>query len=316
MSANLELENTITAWLEMLQAQKRVSPHTLNSYQRDLSQFMVFLSDYLGRDVTHADMHDLSLKDIRAFMTDRRNQGIESRALARNISGIRSFASYLAAQGHPISTAFSTIKPPKIAKTLPRPLSPEDALAMLKAAQDIAKNPWEGARNVALLTLIYGCGLRISEALSLKRKEAPQPGQAFVRITGKGNKQRDMPLLPVIISAIETYLAVCPHLVDGESALFLSARGKPLSPRLAQMQVAKIRNYLGLPESVTPHALRHSFASHLLSGGGDLRTIQELLGHASLSSTQIYTQVDEKALLKTYQKAHPRSDKKQNKKQD
>lgn len=310
MNATAALENIVKDWHAMLQSQKRVSPHTLSSYQRDLRQFLNFLGSYWERDVCLGDMHSLTLTDMRAFMTSRRNQGIENRALARNISGIRAFADYLSAHGHPISTSFASIKLPKVPKTLPRPLMPEDALAMLVAAQTLAKTPWEGARDVALLTLLYGCGLRISEALSLTFGDTPKHGQDCLRITGKGGKQRDAPLLPVIISAIETYIDLCPYHHLPHEPLFRSTRGLALSPRLTQMRVAKIRQHLGLPESVTPHALRHSFASHLLAGGGDLRTIQELLGHESLSSTQIYTQVNEQELMAVYGKAHPRAKKK------
>ena len=308
MSADAALENLTHNWLDMLQSQRRLSDHTLSNYRRDIKQFFTFLGAYWSRPVTPADMTSLELTDLRAFMAARRNDGIENRALARNISGIRSFASYLSAQGHEISPAFAAIKPPKIARSLPRPLTPEDALAMLDIAHKSAKTEWEGARDVALLTLIYGCGLRISEALSLTQKDAPHTNQEALRITGKGGKQRDVPLLPVIISAIENYQSLCPYpdTPAPDAPLFFSARGKPLSPRLVQMKVAQIRHQLDLPESVTPHALRHSFASHLLAGGGDLRTIQELLGHSSLSSTQIYTQVNETELMRVYDKAHPR----------
>ena len=255
------------------------------------------------------DFAQVSLQLLRAYMAARRQAGAQSRALARSLSGLRSFTGWLAAHEQDISPAFAQIKAPKIPKSLPRPLAADDALALLAAAGETAKAEWEGARDQALLLLLYGCGLRISEALSLRVADAPQANQAVLRITGKGGKQREVPLLPMIGTTLARYMDLAPFAFAYDEVLFKSRTGKPFSARLAQMMVARLRTHLELPDSVTPHALRHSFATHLLAGGGDLRTIQELLGHASLTSTQIYTQVQDDALTQDYQKAHPRAKK-------
>jgi integrase/recombinase XerC len=231
----------------------------------------------------------------------------ENRSVARNISGLRSLATYMAQQDIPVSNAFKTIRSPKQPRRLPRPVNENHVLQMIELAGDSARTPWQGHQDVALLILIYGCGLRVSEALSLTYHSRPRQGQASLRITGKGNKQRDIPVLPVVVDAIESYLAAAPFAFTAAEPLFRAARGGPLSARQVQHNVARLRKLIGLTDSVTPHALRHSFATHLLAAGGDLRTIQELLGHASLSSTQIYTEVDQANLTKIYDAAHPRA---------
>ena len=306
-SAAPKLVEQVQAWLQMLGSQRRVSPHTLDVYRRDLTQFLNFFNSYETREAELADFASLQLRTLRAFLAHRRDQGVSSRALARNLSGIKSFVRFLEQTGHTVSPAFAQIKSPKSTQNLPRPVEPEDALAMLELAGDLAGEPWEGARDRALLILLYGCGLRISEALSLTFSQAPKAGDMLLRITGKGNKQREVPLLPVVIDLVQTYLKQAPFVFEAESPLFRSRRGKPYSPRLAQMMVAKLRTALDLPDSVTPHALRHSFATHLLAGGGDLRTIQELLGHESLVSTQVYTKIKDSQIEREHAKAHPRA---------
>lgn len=308
MSNKTDLQKHITNWQSALANQRRLSPHTVENYSRDVAQFISFLTHYFGRQVSLADMEKLVLRDLRAFLAARRQaEGAESRSLARSLSGIRSFARYLAKQGVAVSAAFELIKAPKTPKSLPRPVAANDVFAMLEQAQAQAKRPWEGARDVALLVLLYGCGLRITEALSLTYGNRPQAKQTSLRIIGKGGVERNMPLLPVIADAVAQYLAIVPFSFQPDDPLFRGTRGKAFSARQAQMMVARLRGACGLPESVTPHALRHSFATHLMAAGGDLRTIQELLGHANLSSTQIYTLVDEARLHAVYDKAHPRA---------
>ena len=303
------LQKELAAWQENLSAARRLSDHTISNYQRDLTQFLTFFISYEGRVMDTADFTQVSLQLLRAYLAARRQAGAQSRALARSLSGLRSFTGWLAAHDIAISPAFAQIKSPKIPKSLPRPVAADDALALLAAAGETAKTKWEGARDQALLLLLYGCGLRISEALSLRVADAPQANQAVLRITGKGGKQREVPLLPMIGTAVADYMASAPFAFAYDEVLFKSRTGKPFSARLAQMMVARLRTHLELPDSVTPHALRHSFATHLLAGGGDLRTIQELLGHASLTSTQVYTQVQDDALAQDYKKAHPRAKK-------
>jgi len=308
MSGETELEKHISKWQSALGNQRRLSPHTVENYSRDVTQFINFLTHYFGRQVHLADMEKLVLRDLRAFLAARRQtDAAESRSLARSLSGIRSFARYLAKQGIAVSTAFELIKAPKTPKSLPRPVAAHDVFAMLEQAQAQAKRPWEGARDVALLMLLYGCGLRINEALSLTYGNRPQAKQTSLRIIGKGGVERNLPLLPVIADAVAQYLAAAPFAFQPADPLFRGTRGKAFSARQAQMMVARLRGACGLPETVTPHALRHSFATHLMAAGGDLRTIQELLGHANLSSTQIYTLVDEARLHAVYDKAHPRA---------
>ncbi len=307
--ATPRLVEQIDIWQHMLRVQSQVSSYTLENYRRDLIQFLVFFNDYEGRDTDLSDFTNVSLRTLRAFMAHRRKSNVNSRTLARNLSGMKSFVRFLVQQGHQTSAAFDHIKSPKLGKTLPRPIEPEDAMAMLDLAAELAKTPWEGARDRTVLVLLYGCGMRISEALSLTYAQAPRHGDTMVRITGKGNKQREVPLLPIVPELIESYLAQAPFVFEAQQALFKSARANPYSPRLAQMMVAKLRTALELPDSVTPHALRHSFATHLLAGGGDLRTIQELLGHASLSSTQIYTKIKDSQIEQEHAKAHPRAKK-------
>jgi integrase/recombinase XerC len=307
MTANAELQTLINAWLQQLK-QRDLSSHTLEAYQRDVSQFIDFLAGHYEQEVTPASFNALKAMDVRSFLAKRREQETtQSRSLARSLSGLRSFTLYLSEKDYPVSSAFKIVKSPRIPKSLPKPMSQNDALQMIALAGEISSRPWENLRNQALLMLIYGCGLRISEALNLSYGERPKLGNVSVRITGKGKKQRDAPILPLIENAIQQYIKAAPFDFEDDDPLFRGLKGGRFSARQVQMIVAKCRRLMGLPDEVTPHAFRHSFATHLLAAGGDLRTIQELLGHSSLSSTQIYTEIEDTELGRIYKNAHPRS---------
>jgi integrase/recombinase XerC len=297
----------IARWLGFLGAERRMSPKTLEAYERDVGQFLEFLTQHLGGPPSLKVLAKLSPADVRAFMAARRSDGLSSRSLMRVLAGARSFARFLERNGKGKVGALSAVRAPKVAKTLPKPL----AIAAAKRISDTdlraggTRAPWIIARDAAVLALLYGSGLRISEALSLKPKDLVA-GDA-ITVTGKGNKTRMVPVLPQVAKSIAEYVALCPLDLPGDGALFVGARGGPLNPRIVQLAMARLRGALGLPDTATPHALRHSFATHLLARGGDLRAIQELLGHASLSTTQIYTAVDSERLLEVYASAHPRA---------
>lgn len=304
------------AWLQHLSAERRLASHTLAAYERDLRQFLAFQTDHLGSPVSLADIADLTPLDLRAFIAARRNEGIGGRSVARGLAGVRSFVKFLERAGLANSAALGAIRTPKHQKPLPKPLAKKDALAVVDqeghgdtetAAPGHAAAGWVIARDTAVLALLYGAGLRISEALSLTRRKAPVRGIDVLMIKGKGGKERMVPILPAVQQAVEDYLAKIPFGLEIDEPLFRGVRGGPLKPRLVQLAMARLRGALNLPETATPHALRHSFATHLLSAGGDLRAIQELLGHASLATTQLYTAVDSDALLKSYEQAHPRA---------
>jgi len=296
-------------WLAALTHERRVSPHTLRAYGDDLSRFIGFLREHRGDEADERALAAVSVADIRAFVTRRRTEQLGPRGVHRALSAIRTFYRYLAREQIVDNPAPRAVRAPRLPKTLPRPLSPRDAdrtieLARRPERKDEAES-WIAVRNAALLTLLYGGGLRISEALSLKRNDVPF-GESLV-IVGKGRKERVVPILPAIRDAMDAYIAQRPLAGTPDEPLFLSRRGKPMSAREAQALMQTLRSALGLSERATPHALRHSFASHLLDGGADLRSVQELLGHASLSTTQVYTQVETKRLMDVYKKAHPRS---------
>jgi integrase/recombinase XerC len=297
-------------WLAHLAAERRMSGKTVEAYARDVRQFLVFLADHLGGTPTLNQLAKLAPQDVRAFMAARRADGAGSRSLMRVLAGVRSFARFLERNGKGKVGALAAVRAPKVAKTLPKPLhiaaARQLADADIRAGED--REPWILARDAAVLALLYGSGLRISEALGLTRGAVPAPGQGdAITVTGKGNKQRMVPLLPQVAQSIADYVAICPYGLPAEGPLFVGARGGPLSPRIIQLVMERLRGALNLPDSATPHALRHSFATHLLARGGDLRAIQELLGHASLSTTQIYTAVDTDRLLEVYRSAHPRA---------
>jgi integrase/recombinase XerC len=297
-------------WLAHLGSERRMSAKTLDAYARDLRQFLGFLTDHLGGRPSLAALARLTPADVRAFMAARRAAGTSGRSLMRTLAGVRSFARFLERNGKGKVAALAAVRAPKVPKTLPKPLAVAAAKRMTATALRAGekREPWIFARDAAVLALLYGSGLRISEALGLRRRDAPAPGAAdAVTVTGKGRKQRMVPLLPQVAQLISDYVAICPFDLPADGALFVGAKGGPLSPRVVQLAMARLRGALGLPDSATPHALRHSFASHLLARGGDLRAIQELLGHASLSTTQIYTAVDTDRLLDVYRSAHPRA---------
>lgn len=292
-------------WRDWLTYERRCSRHTLESYTRDLGFFLIFLNNHLGFAPGLADLEKLKTADFRSYLAHRKSSGLSAASMARGLSTLRNFFRFLERRGLVHNAAIGVIRTPKIAKSVPKALTEEDALEAVATIDELALEPWIGKRDVALMTLLYGCGLRISEALELNRDQAPK-GEAMV-ITGKGNKQRVVPLLGVVVEAVDAYIEACPFSLEADGPLFIGARGKRLNAGVFQKQVRNLRHYLGLPETATPHALRHSFATHLLAGGGDLRTIQELLGHASLSTTQRYTDVDAGRLSAVYRQAHPRA---------
>ena len=297
-------------WLAHLGAERRMSPKTVEAYERDVRQFLGFLTGHGGEQVTLQALAALEPRDVRAFMAARRSDGIGSRSLMRSLAGARSFARFLERNGKGRSARSSAVRAPKLPKTLPKPLDVASAKRLadvdLRAGEE--REPWVLARDAAVLALLYGSGLRISEALGLTREAVPAPGKGdAITVTGKGNKTRMVPVLRQVLELIDDYVALCPYDLAGPEPIFVGAKGGPLSPRIVQLAMARLRGALGLAETATPHALRHSFATHLLARGGDLRAIQELLGHASLSTTQIYTAVDTEHLLSVYRSAHPRA---------
>lgn len=299
-----DLQRTLTMWQDWLRDVRRASEHTITAYHIDISHFLRFLSTHLGDKVTLKHLGKLETRDIRAWLATRAGE-FESTSTARALSTVKSFFRYLEKQGHVKNAAIFHIRGPKLKKSLPKALVEEQASEALAAIGALQDEPWVAKRDLALLTLIYGCGLRISEALSLTTKDIPKGDS--ITITGKGNRQRLVPILPIVKTAIDDYMKACPYRFSKGSPLFIGKRGKLLDPAIFQKQLRKLRVQINLPETATPHAFRHSFATHLLSAGGDLRSIQELLGHASLSTTQRYTHVDKDRLLKAYSSAHPRA---------
>jgi integrase/recombinase XerC len=303
-SAADDLRAAIGLWTAWLAGERRASPHTVAAYGRDLAFFLDFLTGHLGELPSLATFARLLPADYRAFLAYRASE-VERASIARGLSVIRTFIRFLERRGLAASPALAVLRAPKLPKSVPKPLSVVDAAEIVEAPTEFVISVWQAKRDIALLTLLYGCGLRLSEALGLKRAEAPRGD--LITITGKGRKQRLVPVLPAVREAIADYLAACPYALAADGALFVGARGGPLHPRVVQRQMQALRGMLGLPETATPHALRHSFATHLLGGGGDLRAIQELLGHASLSTTQRYTSVETERLLAVYESAHPRA---------
>jgi integrase/recombinase XerC len=293
-------------WLESLGEERRLADNTVEAYERDTRQFFAFMTAHLAGPVKLKDLANLKPTDLRGFLATRRKDGAGARTLGRGLAGIRSFLRYLEKRGLANAAGASALRSPKQPKSLPKPLSDVQALDVVNISGQLEEEPWIAARNAAVLTLLYGCGLRISEALGLTANDFLGDARAL-RVTGKGNKTRIVPLLPVALEAVAAYRKLCPYHLLGDTLLFRGAKGGVLQPAIIQREMQKMRGGLGLPETATPHALRHSFATHLLSSGGDLRTIQELLGHASLSTTQIYTGVDSARLLEVYDRAHPRA---------
>ena len=292
-------------WRTWLQSERRYSEHTLTGYNRDLNGFLEFVAQHLGRAPGLDDLAALRSLDFRAYLARRRNDGLAPASLARALSVVRGFFRFCERQGLLANAAIHNLRTPKQPHGVPKPLTVNEAAAALDAVAMLSDEPWVQARDAAVLTLLYGCGLRIAEALGLNRDQAPLQDSLMVR--GKGGKERLVPVLPVVAAAVRAYLDLCPFELPGQGPLFLGVRGKRLDQRIVRGQMQRLRIALGLPATATPHALRHSFATHLLSGGGDLRTIQELLGHASLSTTQRYTEVNAEHLLDVYRKAHPQA---------
>jgi integrase/recombinase XerC len=305
-----DVAGEVVHWLAALADERRMSPKTVEAYARDARQFLAFMAEHLGGRVTLAALTRLKPADVRAFMAARRAEGIGGRSLMRALAGVRSFARFVERRGNGRIGALGAVRAPRIEKTLPKPLPVNAARRLvdadLRAGEE--REPWVLARDAAVIALLYGSGLRISEALGLKRKDVPAPGRGdTITVTGKGNKRRMVPVLPQVLALIADYLKLCPFELPADGPLFVGMKRQPLSPRIVQLAMAQLRGALGLAGTATPHALRHSFATHLLARGGDLRAIQELLGHASLSTTQIYTQVDTERLLQVYRSAHPRA---------
>ena len=294
------------AWLATLAEERRLSALTIDAYERDTRQFLLFLAGHAGGPAKLSDIRELRPADLRAFLASRRRDGVGARTLGRGLAGLRSLLRHLEKKGLVNAAGSRAVRSPKQGKSLPKPLSASQALTVASDRGQLAEEPWIAARNAAVLSLLYGSGLRISEALGLTAQDLPA-GTKTLRISGKGGKTRIVPLLAASLEAVETYLKLCPFVIDADKPLFRGARGGPLKPAIIQREMQRMRSALGLPETATPHALRHSFATHLLSAGGDLRAIQELLGHASLSTTQVYTGVDAARLLDIYERAHPRA---------
>ena len=301
MKADLEYE--YNNWINHLTNIKKLSQNSVISYKNDLSKFLIFFQDYIEKNIGLKEIENIEISEFRSFLTHRRNSEISSNSIARNISALKSFFRFLIKNNKIKESSVFNLKSPKLKKSLPRPINVDLAIQVIKQAEEIEDEKWIGLRNKAILLLLYGCGLRISEALSLNHDDIQN--EDHILIKGKGEKERIVPMMPYIKKGIENYLEACPKEIDSGDALFIGKRFSRLSPRIIQYALEKIRTALSLPETATPHALRHSFATHLLDSGGDLRTIQELLGHSSLSTTQKYTKVETSKLLDTYKKTHP-----------
>ncbi|MFK7938586.1 MAG: tyrosine recombinase XerC [Roseovarius sp.] len=297
--------DALQGWLDAQKALKGASDNTLTAYSRDVAGFLAFMSEHKGASQGLTPLARISVGDMRSWMAFTRGRDVGSRSLARKLSAVKSFYRWLSEREGFDPTAVLSTRSPKFQRKLPRPLAEDAAREMIDTVEMQSATPWVAARDQAVVTLLYGCGLRISEALGLTARDLPI-GQAL-RIMGKGGKERLVPVIPAARDAVEAYLRLCPYDMTPDTPLFLGVRGGKLSPRIIQKVVAQTRMQLGLPSSATPHAMRHSFATHLLNAGGDLRAIQELLGHASLSTTQAYTAVDTARLLEVYQRAHPKA---------
>ncbi len=295
----------LAEWRDWLVGERRASPHTVAAYRRDLADFLGFLAEHLGAPPDLAALEALAPADLRAWLARRLAEGLKRTSTARALSVLRGFLRWCARNGVLDSTAIAAVRMPRLPRGVPKPLSEAQARALLGAAAELGDPAWVGLRDAALYTLLYGCGLRISEALRLDRGEAPT-GDSLT-VLGKGGKARMLPVLPAVARAIAGYLAACPYPQPPDAPLFLGRRGGRLQAGVAQRRLRDLRARLGLPETATPHALRHSFATHLLARSGELRAIQELLGHASLSTTQRYTEVDATRMLEVYRRAHPRA---------
>ena len=302
MSANT-IDGQLALWRGALRNERRLADNTLAAYERDVAQFLSFLAEYDGGPPRLADLADLKPMTLRAFLAERRRGGVGARTLGRGLAGIRSFVRHLERQGLASAAGVNAIRAPRQPRSLPRPVPESAAVRLARGDAALHEEPWVQLRDAALMALLYGCGLRIREALSLVA--ADFEGETL-RVTGKGGKVRLVPLLPSVARAVADYRRSCPHRPEQHEPVFRGLRGGPLDPGVVQREMRRMRGALDLPASATPHALRHAFATHLLAGGGDLRTIQELLGHASLSTTQAYTAVEVAQLMDAHRNAHPR----------
>jgi len=300
-----DLAAVLPRWRDWLTIERRFSPHTVIAYTGDLTEFLTFFAGHRGHPVRLRDLADAGLADFRAWLSRRATAGATAASRARAVSSLRNFYGWLDRGGILHNPKIGALTTPKLPRTAPKPIAVSDAATLLEAAETFADEPWIGLRDRGLFTLLYGCGLRISEALSLNRDCLPLSDS--LAVLGKGRKERVVPVLPVVAEAVSLYADACPYLGDKDSPLFVGAKGKRLDPAIAQKSMRSLRLQLQLPDTATPHALRHSFATHLLGNGGDLRAIQELLGHASLSTTQRYTEVETEQLLAVYASAHPRA---------
>lgn len=300
-----DLADALDHWGQWLRVEKNLSRHTLRAYGGDVGHFINFLFDHKGKNPGLNDLSDVSLRDFRAWMARKAMDGASNASRARSLSGIKNLLSWLDKQGVMHNAAIKTVRTPKIAHKLPRPLHEKQAREVIENAGIAEKQDWIGARNMALFTLLYGCGLRIDEALSLNIGDLPRDG--VLRVVGKGRKERMVPVLPIVEKSLKEAVAQSPFSGEKTTPIFRGTRGGRLHQGVAQRAMREIRVMLGLPDNATPHALRHSFATHLLQNGANLREIQELLGHASLSTTQRYTEINAEELLKIYKAAHPRA---------
>lgn len=304
----MEVSGLLSKWLDWLMDAKKVSSHTLAAYESDIHNFVSFQKEHLGRSLAINDLIDLKVQDFRAWLAHRVSQKYDYRSTARALSVVRSFYRFLAKQNYPVNTGLSSIRAPRVKLGLPRPLSVTEAKDLIQNIDLQSQEAWIGLRDRALFTLLYACGLRLGEALMLTRKQAPLDCDTLL-IQGKGMRERLVPILPIISQTLKEYIRLCPFILAPDGPLFVGAKGGKLQPGIAQKTIRIYRRAIGLPETATPHALRHSCATHLMSTSGDLRSIQELLGHASLSTTQVYTDVNMARLIKVYNTAHPRAKK-------
>lgn len=300
-----DLIDAVVKWQSWLRFEKRASERTVESYHFDLCNLFRFLNSHRGKQINLGMLSTLTLTDFRSWLAQNAAEDRQASSRARAVAGVRNFFRWLDRSGQLHNGAIELLKLPKTARRLPRPATEIQAQDILTLSKNVPEENWVGARDEALFTLLYGAGLRIGEALSLTLGDFAQGDR--IGVTGKGNKERNVPLIPIIREAVERYMDICPYVRKAEDFLFIGVRGEKLNPAVAQRHLRQLRRQLNLPDSITPHALRHSFATHLLASGADLRSLQELLGHSSLSTTQLYTQVDAQQLQKVYKAAHPRA---------
>lgn len=300
-----DLAARLDEWQDYLRFEKQVSKHTFRAYCGDIGYFLEFLTEHIGQSPSINNLSEVKLADFRAYMSRKAMGGASNASRARSLSGLKNFFGWLDKNGIMHNAAINTVRTPKLPHKLPRPLHEGQAMEVLKSAGLFAKEDWIAMRDRALFTLLYGCGLRIDEALSLNIDQ--MPGNGFMRVLGKGSKERQVPVMDIVEAALQEYLALCPFPQEPQRPIFLGTRGKRLNQGVAQKAMRTLRKTLGLPETATPHALRHSFATHLLQNGANLRQIQELLGHASITSTQRYTEINAEELIRIHKANHPRS---------